>query len=119
MFRLMAESTKAIPFTLDLTRNCFTYIGAQGVADSDIPESQWKEPGALDIVVPRKTNHEIRRRSDESQKKMADLNQAIRSALVIANYEYKFVAEIDTQFADLRRSNATWARSIKWSSTCW
>jgi NO-binding membrane sensor protein with MHYT domain/signal transduction histidine kinase len=65
MFRLMAESTQAIPFTLDLTRSCFTYIGSQGVADSGIPESEWKEPGALDIVVPRETNHEIRQRFDE------------------------------------------------------
>ena len=65
MFRLMAESTNAVPFTLDLTRGCFTYIRSQGIADSGIPESQWKEPGALDIVIPRATNHEIRQRFDE------------------------------------------------------
>lgn len=64
MFRLMAESTNAVPFTLDLTRGCFTYIGAQGITDSGIPESQWKEPGALDIVVPRDANHEARQRFD-------------------------------------------------------
>jgi two-component system NtrC family sensor kinase len=67
MFKLMAESTRATPFTLDLMRGCFTYIGAQGVADSGIPESQWKEPGALDIVVPRQTNQEIRQRFDECE----------------------------------------------------
>jgi signal transduction histidine kinase len=67
MFRRMAESTKAIPFTLDLSRGCFTYIGAQGIADSGIPESQWKEPGALDSVIPRDTNHEIRLRFDECE----------------------------------------------------
>jgi signal transduction histidine kinase len=65
MFRLMAESTKAVPFTLDLTRGCFTYIGAQGVADSGVPESQWTEPGGLDVVVPRETNPEVRQRFDE------------------------------------------------------
>jgi signal transduction histidine kinase len=65
MFRLMAESTNAVPFTLDLTRGCFTYIGAQGITDSGIPESQWKEPGALDIVFPRDPNHEVRQRFDE------------------------------------------------------
>jgi two-component system, NtrC family, sensor kinase len=65
MFKLMAESTNAVPFTLDLTRGCFTYIGAQGIADSGIPESRWKEPGALDFVAPREMNHEIRRRFDE------------------------------------------------------
>jgi len=65
MFRLMAESTNAVPFTLDLTHGCFTYIGAQGVADSGVPESRWKEPGALDVVVPRATNPDVRRRFDE------------------------------------------------------
>jgi signal transduction histidine kinase len=65
MFRLMAESTNAVPFTLDLTRSCFTYIGAQAVADSGISESHWRVPGALDAVVPRTTNHEIRQRFDE------------------------------------------------------
>ena len=65
MFRLMAESTKAIPFTLDLTRGCFTYIGAQGVADYGIAESAWKEPGAVDVILPRDTNAEIRQRFDE------------------------------------------------------
>jgi signal transduction histidine kinase len=65
MFKLMAESTKAIPFTLDLTRGCFTYIGAVGVADSGIPEPEWKVPGALDTVIPRKTNHDTRRHFDE------------------------------------------------------
>jgi len=65
MFRLMAESTNAVPFTLDLTRSCFTYIGALAVADSGISESHWKVPGALDVVVPRKANHEIRQRFDE------------------------------------------------------
>ena len=65
MFKLMAESTKAIPFTLDLTRNCFTYIGAVGIADSGIPEPEWKVPGALDSVIPRNTNHETRHRFDE------------------------------------------------------
>ena len=65
MFRLMAESTNAVPFTLDLSRGCFTYIGAQGIADSGIPEPQWKVPGGLDVVVPRETNPEVRQRFDE------------------------------------------------------
>ena len=67
MFRLMAESTNAVPFTLDLTRGCFTYIGVKGITDSGIPESQWKEPGALDVVVPRESNYEIRQRFDECE----------------------------------------------------
>ena len=65
MFRLMAESTSAIPFTLNLARSCFTYIGAQAIVDSGIPESEWKAPGALDVVLPRETNPETRQRFDE------------------------------------------------------
>lgn len=45
MFKLMAESTNAVPFTLDLTHGCFTYIGAQGVAAAGVPEAQWRQPG--------------------------------------------------------------------------
>ena len=65
MFRLMAESTNAVPFTLDLTRGCFTYIGAQGVAASGVPKTQWMQPGGLDVVIPRATNPEIRQRFDD------------------------------------------------------
>ena len=67
MFRLMAESTRAVPFTLDLTYGCFPYIGAQGIADSGIPEHEWKIPGALDVIIPRESNLEVRRRFDECQ----------------------------------------------------
>jgi signal transduction histidine kinase len=38
---------------------------------------------------------------DQAEKTSADLNQAIRSTLVIARNEYKYVAEIETQFGDL------------------
>jgi signal transduction histidine kinase len=38
---------------------------------------------------------------DQAEKTFADVNQAIRSTLVIAHNEYKYVAEIDTQFSDL------------------
>jgi signal transduction histidine kinase/HAMP domain-containing protein len=65
MYRLMAESTRAIPFILDLANNSFSYIGPQGIAAFDIPESQWKEPGALDVIIPRLSNREIRLRFDE------------------------------------------------------
>jgi signal transduction histidine kinase len=67
MFRLMAESTRAVPFTLDLTRGCFPYIGAQGIADSGVPEHEWKVPGALDVIAPRESNQELRRRFDECE----------------------------------------------------
>lgn len=65
MFRRMVESTKAIPFTLDITHGCFTYLGTQGIVDSAIPDSQSKAHGALDSVIPRDVNPEIRQRLDE------------------------------------------------------
>jgi signal transduction histidine kinase len=64
-FRLTAESTKAIPFTLDLTSGSFPYIGSRGIASSGIPESEWTKPGALDVIMPRESNHDVRRRFDE------------------------------------------------------
>lgn len=67
MFRLMAESTRAIPFTLNFSRGCFTYIGAQGIAESGIPEFEWKQAGGLDVVLLRATNPEIRQRFDECE----------------------------------------------------
>ena len=65
MYRLMAESTRAIPFVLDLTNGAFEYIGPKGITAFDVPESQWKEPGALDMIIPRQVNQEVRQRFDE------------------------------------------------------
>ncbi|MGA2189407.1 MAG: ATP-binding protein [Steroidobacteraceae bacterium] len=67
MFRLIAESTNAIPFTVDLTLGCFPYIGAKGITNSGIAESAWKEPGALDLIFPRESNHDVRQRFDECE----------------------------------------------------
>ncbi len=38
---------------------------------------------------------------DQAQKTAADLNQAIQSTLVIAHNEYKYVAELETEFGEL------------------
>jgi two-component system, NtrC family, sensor kinase len=38
---------------------------------------------------------------DQAHKTLADLNQAIRSTLVIASNEYKYVAELDVQYGEL------------------
>jgi len=38
---------------------------------------------------------------DQAQKTLADLNQAIRSTLVVARNEYKYIAEMDAQFDEL------------------
>jgi two-component system, NtrC family, sensor kinase len=67
MFRHIVESTNAIPFKLDLTQGCFAYVGAQGISNWGIPESQWKEPGALDAILPRASNPELRKHFDECQ----------------------------------------------------
>jgi signal transduction histidine kinase len=63
----MAESTRAIPFILDLTNNSFEYIGPKGITAFDVPESQWKEPGALDKIISRQSNREVRQRFDECE----------------------------------------------------
>jgi len=38
---------------------------------------------------------------DQGEKKFVDLNQAIRSTLVVARNEYKYVAEVDAQYGEL------------------
>jgi signal transduction histidine kinase/HAMP domain-containing protein len=67
MYRLMAESTKAIPFILDITRGSFSHIGPQAFAAFGFPEFQWKELGALDVIIPRQSNPEVRMRFDECE----------------------------------------------------
>src|SRR5258708_32876977 len=93
MFRLMGESTNAVPFSLDLKRGCFTCIGAQGAAGSGVPESRWMEPGALDIAIPRATNPEVRRRFDECE-----------------NGRFEFVAT----FSQLNGRRT----EVRWTGTC-
>jgi PAS domain S-box-containing protein len=65
MFRLIAESTKAAPFTLDLTRGCFPYVGGQAIASLGFTDDEWKQPGALDVIFPREHNSDLRTRLDE------------------------------------------------------
>jgi signal transduction histidine kinase len=65
MYRLMAESTKAIPFILDITHGRFSHIGPQAIAAFGFPELRWKEPGALEAMIPRQSNPEVRMRFDE------------------------------------------------------
>jgi two-component system NtrC family sensor kinase len=67
MYRLLAESTKAIPFILDVTHACFPHVGPQAIAAFGFPEFQWKESGALDVIIPRKSNPQVRMRFDECE----------------------------------------------------
>jgi signal transduction histidine kinase len=65
MFRLIAESTKAVPFTLDLANGSFPYVGNQAIVGWGVPEHRWKEPGALDVIFPRDDNRYLRSRFDD------------------------------------------------------
>jgi signal transduction histidine kinase/HAMP domain-containing protein len=65
MFRLMAESTKATPFTLDATTGAFIYAGSQGIDRFNIPENDWLRPGALERAFPRSKCQILRRSIDE------------------------------------------------------
>src|SRR6185436_17803218 len=40
-YRLIAETTRAIPFELDLTEGRFTYIGPQAETVLGVPETRW------------------------------------------------------------------------------
>ena len=42
-YRLIAETTRAMPFELDLAHGRFTYIGPQAQTVLGIPEARWKE----------------------------------------------------------------------------
>jgi len=65
-YRLIAETTRAIPFELDLAHGCFSYIGPQAVDILGFPENRWKEPGFLDTLLPREREASARRQLDES-----------------------------------------------------
>jgi PAS domain S-box-containing protein len=64
-YRLIAETTRAIPFELDLAHGRFKYIGPQAEKMLGYTESRWKEPGFLDVLVPRERESEMRRQLDE------------------------------------------------------
>jgi hypothetical protein len=50
---------------------------------------------------------------DRKEKAQADINQAIASTLVIASNEYKYVADVETDFAQLPLVNCFAARSTR------
>ncbi len=64
-YRLIAESTNAIPFALDLDRGRFTYAGPQAVSRLGWNELDWKMPGFLDRLLPRERAADVRKRLDE------------------------------------------------------
>ncbi|HEU4780429.1 MAG TPA: hypothetical protein VFS58_11160, partial [Steroidobacteraceae bacterium] len=64
-YRLIAETTRAIPFELDLAHGRFTYIGPQAQEMLGFPEARWKEPGFLDVLLPRSREPGVRAQLDE------------------------------------------------------
>ena len=64
-YRLIAETTRAIPFELDLADGRFTYVGPQAESILGIPEARWKEPGFLDLLLPRSRESNARRHLDD------------------------------------------------------
>ena len=64
-YRLIAETTRAIPFELDLAQGRFTYIGPQAEMVLGIPEARWKEAGFLDTLLPRDRESTVRQQLDE------------------------------------------------------
>ena len=65
-YRLIAETTRAIPFELDLAHSRFTYIGPQAEQLLGFPEARWKEPGFLDALLPREREASARVQLDEA-----------------------------------------------------
>jgi signal transduction histidine kinase/HAMP domain-containing protein len=65
MFRLIAESTQAVPFSLDLVSGCFPYVGSLDVVRSGVPQRLWKERGSVDLIFPREHNRDLRVRFDQ------------------------------------------------------
>jgi PAS domain S-box-containing protein len=64
-YRLIAETTRAIPFELDLANGRFNYIGPQAERILGFPEARWKEAGFLDVLLPRDREASTRRQLDE------------------------------------------------------
>jgi len=64
-YRLIAETTRAIPFELDLAQGRFTYIGPQAEKILGFPESSWKETDFLDVLLPRDREAAARRQLEE------------------------------------------------------
>ena len=65
-YRLISETTRAIPFELDLAHGRFSYIGPQAEKVLGFPEARWREAGFLDVLLPREREQDVRRAFDES-----------------------------------------------------
>ena len=64
-YRLIAETTRAIPFELDLAHGRFTYVGPQAEKMLGFAESQWRQAGFLDRLLPREREYAARQVFDD------------------------------------------------------
>jgi signal transduction histidine kinase len=64
-YRLIAETTRAIPFELDLALGRFNYVGPQAQQILGFPEARWKQSGFLDSLLPRERESAVRSQLDE------------------------------------------------------
>ena len=64
-YRLIAETTRAIPFELDLAQGRFTYIGPHSRQMLGHAEERWQEAGFLDRLLPRDREPGARQLFDE------------------------------------------------------
>jgi signal transduction histidine kinase len=64
-YRLIAETTRAIPFELDLAHGRFTYVGPQAQTMLGFPEELWKQSGFLDRLLPREREYAARQVFDD------------------------------------------------------
>ena len=66
-YRLVAESTNAIPFTYLPATERFTYVGPQAEKRLDYPLDSWKEPGFLFALLPADEVASVRARIDSAE----------------------------------------------------
>ncbi len=65
-YDFIAESTRAIPFELDLTQGRFTHVGAQAQALLGFPLARWQQNGFFDVLLPRDREAEVRRQFEDA-----------------------------------------------------
>jgi signal transduction histidine kinase len=65
-YRLISETTRAVPFELDLAQGRFTYIGPQAEKILGFPEARWQQPGFLDRLLPRERENATRTQLEDA-----------------------------------------------------
>lgn len=66
-YRLVAETTNAIPFTYDPSRHAFTYVGPQAEKLLGVAPERWKQGDFLEAILPPDQAAAIRWRLDDAE----------------------------------------------------